>query len=105
MKIKQRGFHQQGLKTLFEDNSETMNVTFGTVRIPPGERVPSEGLSSHLENEYSIILKGELQGESGGAPFEVKAKDATFIPAGEKHWAVNNSEETCEIVWLLVKEK
>ncbi|WP_249260935.1 hypothetical protein [Virgibacillus pantothenticus] len=55
MEIKQRGFHQQGLKTLFEDNSETMNVTFGTVRIPPGERVPSEGLSSHLENEYSIF--------------------------------------------------
>ncbi|NBJ71056.1 MULTISPECIES: cupin domain-containing protein [Clostridia] len=105
MDIKRQAFLYKGLNTLFETSSEATNMSFGTVTIPPGERVPNTGVSRHLENEYSIILKGELQGESGGARFEVRANDATFIPAGEKHWAINTSKETCEIVWVLVKEK
>ncbi|CEI81790.1 hypothetical protein J18TS1_37500 [Oceanobacillus oncorhynchi subsp. incaldanensis] len=105
MKVKERGFDETGLLTLFEEKTDNIEVKFGTVTISPGERVPKEGLSLHEENEYSIIIKGEIEGECGGIPFAVSDSNATLIPAGEEHWAINSGKEPCEIVWALVKEK
>ncbi|MDC3413782.1 cupin domain-containing protein [Aquibacillus sp. 3ASR75-11] len=105
MEFNRQGFDKNGLLTLFEDQSDKTEVKFGTVAIPPGGRVPEEGLSLHEENEYSFIIKGQLEGESGGKKYKVNESEATFIPAGEEHWAVNSSEKPCEIVWALVKEK
>ncbi|WP_174614812.1 cupin domain-containing protein [Virgibacillus ihumii] len=104
MEIKKDGFDRKGLITLYEDNEARSSVQFGTVVIAPGERVPNEGCSQHAENEYSIIIKGELEGESGGVPYKVSASNSTFIPAGEKHWAINTGEQPCEIVWTLVRK-
>lgn len=103
-KIKQ-SFKENGLLTLFEQQSNAVDFSFGTVIIQPGERVPEEGFSLHDENEYSIILEGSLEGESGGKPFKVNASESTLIPAGEKHWAVNSSDEPCKIIFALLKEK
>lgn len=105
MEIKEQGFEKIGLLTLFEEKTDKMDVKFGTVTIPPGERVPKEGLSKHEENEYSVIIKGKIEGESGGKEYEVSESCSTFIPSGEQHWAINSSEEPCKIVWVLVKEK
>lgn len=104
MKIINNAITTQGLKTLFEQRSEALDFTFGTVTIQPGERVPKEGLSVHEENEYSLIINGSIEGESGGEKYQSTKGEATFIPAKEKHWAINNSNEPCEIVWVLVKE-
>ncbi|WP_099159231.1 cupin domain-containing protein [Virgibacillus ndiopensis] len=105
MEVKERGFDKKGLLTLFEEKTDNIDVKFGTVTISPGERVPKEGLSLHEENEYSVIVKGKIEGESGGEPFTVSESSSTLIPAGEQHWAKNSGEEPCEIVWALVKEK
>lgn len=105
MEVKEQGFDKQGLLTLFNVGTSKNNVKFGTVCIPPGDRVPAQGLSAHSENEYAIIIKGRLEGVSGGKRFEVKESNATFIPAGEQHWAVNTSDIPCEIVWMLVEEQ
>ncbi|MGY0692184.1 cupin domain-containing protein [Virgibacillus sp. FSP13] len=105
MKVNERGFDKNGLLTLFEEKTEHVDVQFGTVTIQPGERVPKEGLSKHEENEYSVIVKGKVEGESGGEPYQTSTSNAMLIPAGEEHWAINSGEEPCEIVWVLVKEK
>ncbi|MBP2259138.1 cupin domain-containing protein [Virgibacillus alimentarius] len=105
MEIRDQGFKDQGLLTVFESESDHMVLKFGTVTIPPGVRVPEEGMSEHSENEYSFIKKGTLEGESGGKPFSITSSMATFIPAGEQHWAINSGDEPCEIVWTLLKEK
>ncbi|TMN21453.1 cupin domain-containing protein [Lentibacillus cibarius] len=104
MEVNKCGFENNSLLTLFEEKHNEMDVRFGTVTIPPGERVPKKGLSKHEENEYAIIVKGEIEGESGGTPFKVLESHATFIPAGEQHWSINSGEEPCKIVWVLVKE-
>lgn len=105
MEIKKNSFDSNGLLTLFEEKTEFVDMQFGTVTIAPGERVPQEGFSKHEENEYSVIIKGKIEGESGGKPFSVSESNATLIASGEQHWAINSGEEPCEIVWALVKEK
>lgn len=105
MDINKQGFTKNDLITLFESQSDQLDFSFGTVIIQPGERVPAEGFSNHEENEYSIIIEGSIEGESGGKPFKVNAPEATLIPAGEKHWAINNGDKPCKIVWTLVQEK
>lgn len=70
----------------------------GSVRLAPGQRVPSEGLSRHAADELSLIIAGSLRGESGGEPFEVAAGDVTLIPEGEAHWAVAGPDGA-EIFW------
>jgi len=105
MEIKDNSFDNKGLLTLFEEKAECRGVQFGTVTIAPGERVPKEGFSKHEENEYSVIISGNIEGESGGKPFSVSESTSTYIPAGEKHWALNSGKEPCKIVWTLVKKK
>jgi len=105
MKIIEKGFDDKGLKTLFEDNNVSGGISFGTVTILPGERVPKEGLSKHKEDEYSVIIEGEIEGESGGEPYSVSQSNATLIPAEEEHWAINSSDKPCKIVWALVSKE
>jgi quercetin dioxygenase-like cupin family protein len=90
------------LRELFNQTSGDGKVTVGTVTIPPGKRVPIEGMSNHHQNEYAVVVKGTLVTESGGKTYHVSSGQATFIPAGEEHIAFNDSEEDCEIVWVLV---
>lgn len=70
----------------------------GSVRLTPGQRVPSEGLSRHAVAELSLITAGSLRGECGGEPFEATAGDVTLIPEGEAHWAVAGPDGA-EIFW------
>ncbi|MGW8428436.1 cupin domain-containing protein [Peribacillus simplex] len=92
------------METFFQDEGEHSEVQFGSVVIAPGERIPPQGLSCHSGNEYSFIVKGSVEGESGGESFKASAGEATFIPSGEEHWSINKEEEPCEVVWLLVNE-
>lgn len=98
-------FVQDGIQHLFAQESDKLSIQFGFVTINPGERVPEKGVSCHSENEYSFIIQGTLEGESGGKPYRVTTSDATLIPAEEEHWAINTGDEPCHIIWALVKEK
>ncbi|MDQ0253393.1 quercetin dioxygenase-like cupin family protein [Evansella vedderi] len=92
------------MRTLFDDSIlEGARATFGTVTIPPGARIPLEGTGSHQEDEYAIVIKGSITTMSGGKEYKVSAGQATFIPYGEEHWAYNDGNEDCEIIWALVK--
>lgn len=101
MELKKRPPKLEGLKALFEKGE---NVRFGLVSIAPGERVPGQGLSNHSEDEYSYVIDGAIEGECGGHPFNISTGEASFIPAGEEHWAINNGDGDCEIVWVLVNK-
>ncbi|EFV76629.1 cupin domain-containing protein [Cytobacillus pseudoceanisediminis] len=90
------------LKTVFSQKALAGDLKVGTVVIPPGKRVPLTGVSNHKENEYSIIVKGSIVTETKGRTYRVSSGDATFIPAGQEHIAYNDSNEDCEIVWVLV---
>lgn len=90
------------LKTVFTQESLSGQLKVGTVKIPPGKRVPLTGVSNHKENEYSIVVKGSIVTETNGKTYRVSSGDATFIPAGEEHIAYNDTNEDCEIVWVLV---
>ncbi|KXH80733.1 cupin domain-containing protein [Sporosarcina sp. HYO08] len=103
MKIEQPKITEEIVQTLFQDQFEGADVNFGFVSIPAGEKLPKEGTTSHEEHEYSFILKGALSGESGGKPFTITEGQASYIPAGEPHWCVNEGNEACELVYALVK--
>ncbi|MCU1806366.1 cupin domain-containing protein [Cytobacillus firmus] len=90
------------LKTVFSQKALAGDLKVGTVVIPPGKRVPLSGVSNHKENEYSIIVKGSIVTETNGKTYRVSSGEATYIPAGQEHIAYNDSEEDCEIVWVLV---
>ncbi|MBG9447312.1 MULTISPECIES: cupin domain-containing protein [Bacillaceae] len=90
------------LKTVFSQKALAGDLKVGTVVIPPGKRVPLTGVSNHSENEYSIIVKGSIVTETNGKTYRVSSGEATYIPAGQEHIAYNDSEEDCEIVWVLV---
>lgn len=105
MDIKKDCFKEKELKTLFKESTDTFDFKFGTVVIEPGESVPDTGFSCHEEDEYSMIIEGTIEGESGGKSFKISEGDATLIPMYEKHWAKNTGNKPCRIVWTLVKNK
>jgi quercetin dioxygenase-like cupin family protein len=92
------------LKTLFsEKHIEGGRARFGVVTIPPQTRIPLNGEGSHEEDEYSILIKGSIITGVGDKEHRLTAGDASLIPAGEAHWAYNDGDEECEIVWVLVR--
>ena len=78
-------------------------VDFGIVKIPPGARIPLKGYGYHEGDEYSFVLKGSVLTESGGKQYRISSGHATFIPAKEDHWALNDSKDNCEILWVTVE--
>ena len=79
--------------------------TMGYAVFAPGARVPAEGMASHAEDEYAYFISGSLKCFSGGEFYEVKSGDTTFIPAGEKHYSFNESDEPCALVYVLAEKK
>ncbi len=91
---------ETGVRTLLDLAArEGAALRAGSVRLAPGQRVPVEGTGAHAADELSLIVRGSLRGESGGAPFTVSAGEVTLIPAGEAHWAVAG-DEGAEIFWV-----
>lgn len=90
----------------FFDKTNTPNekVTFGYAVFTPGSRVPEEGVSCHEQDEYSFIIKGKAKIVIDGKIIESGPNTAGFIPAGEEHYSFNDSEEPCELIWMLVEK-
>ncbi|MGY3717646.1 cupin domain-containing protein [Sutcliffiella cohnii] len=92
------------MKTLFNEAIlEGARTTLGIATFPPGARIPLEGTGAHEEDEYAVVIKGSLTTVSGGKKYRISAGQATFIPSGEEHWAYNDGDEDCELIWTLVK--
>lgn len=98
------GMPMYEMKKLFNKKNDFADVTMSVITLIPGERVPAEGMSSHEEDEYSFFLSGEVDTYSSGEYTVVKKGDATLIPAGEEHWAINNGTEPCVLVCFMVKK-
>ena len=91
------------LKTVFDDDiSQRGKLTIGTASISPGAKVPAKGEGVHEGDEYAILFKGSTKIVSGGKEYRMSAGEASFIPAGEAHWSLNDGETDCELVWMLV---
>lgn len=92
------------LKTMLPFASiEQGKTRFGIVTIPPGGRIPLTGLAPHVEDEYSILVKGTMVTTIGDTEHRINAGDSTLIPAGEAHAVFNDGSEECVLVWALVK--
>lgn len=100
--LAQEGNEAYSMHTIFKEQPKDGAVQVGHVIIYPGETVPLSGFSKHAENEYSVIVKGSLLTKIDGQQYRVSAGQATFIPKGEEHIAVNDGEEECELVFVMV---
>lgn len=100
--LAQEGNESYSMYTIFKEKQQNSTVKVGHVTIYPGETVPLTGVSKHEENEYSVIVKGTLLTEINGKQYRVSAGQATYIPKGEEHIAVNDGNENCELVFVMV---
>lgn len=88
------------MKILFDEGK----VTMGMALFPPGARVPKEGTGVHEADEYALVLKGSILTMSDGKEYRLQSGKASLIPQGEEHWSFNDTNEDCEVVWILVKK-
>ena len=90
------------MKTIFGGGKDGQ-VKMGIAVFLPGARVPAQSAASHTGDEYSYIIKGSIiLTISGGREQRLTARQASYIPAGEAHWAFNDGESDCELIWSLI---
>ena len=77
-------------------------VSMGYAGFPPGTVVP---FAAHTGDEYSYIISGKVKCESCGKIRELGPGDASYIPAGELHKSMNDSEEDATLVWMLIEKE
>ena len=71
-------------------------LTLGYVTINPGKENPRHAHPTCEEVLY--LMKGSLTHSIGSESFEISAGDAITIPEGVFHNAVNNGDETAEMI-------
>lgn len=100
--LKQEGNQSYSMHTIFKEYQQEAAINIGHVIIYPGETVPLTGVSKHEGDEYSVIVRGSLVTKINGEQYRVAAGQATFIPKGEEHVAFNDSDQECELVFVMV---
>lgn len=88
-----------------KENTGNDKVTMGVVKIPPGARIPTCGDGVHDSDEYSVISKGSVVTMINGRKHRISSGQATYIPAGEAHWTINDGIVDCEVLWALVDKE
>lgn len=101
--IEEKGLPLYKMKNLFNLSGDYSDISFSLITLLPGQRVPEKGTGSHLEDEYSYFLKGEVYTESGEDKITIGEGMCTLIPKGEEHWCINNTNEDCVLVCMMVK--
>ena len=92
---------------LFDGDSKVNDkVSMGIAVFAPGSRAPpkEEEYASHDGDEFAYFISGSLKCCSGGEVFELKAGDASFIPAGEAHYSWNETDQPCTLIYFLIKK-
>ena len=77
-------------------------VTVGYAVFPPGTVVPP---AAHSGDEYSYVLSGNIKCKIGDQIVSAQEGSATFIPAGQEHSSINDSDSSTEVVWMLIEKK
>lgn len=77
-------------------------VTMGHAVFPTGTVVPP---AAHSGDEYSYVLSGSIKCKVGDQVFSLKEGSASFIPAGEVHSSINDSDGDAEVIWMLIEKK
>ncbi|SOD12738.1 hypothetical protein [Pedobacter xixiisoli] len=92
-------------KELFLIQEEGLSMTFGTVFLMKGTRIPEKGFSKHEQHEISVIQQGKIEmlNENGTIKGYLTAGDVVFITALEAQ-AGNVLEET-QIIYTLFGKK
>jgi len=98
------GMPMYEMRKLFSKQGNFKEVSMSVISLMPGERVPTEGMSCHEEDECSYIFSGEINTYCNGKYSVEKAGDATLIAAGIEHWCINESSEPCMLVCFMVKK-
>jgi succinate-semialdehyde dehydrogenase/glutarate-semialdehyde dehydrogenase len=78
-------------------NSTHNGVTTGTTTFKVGTQIP---LHSHNVEESVLILRGNAVAVIGGERVELKAGDATWVPAGVPHHFINVGDDEMTIYWV-----
>ncbi|MCL4516677.1 MAG: cupin domain-containing protein [Firmicutes bacterium] len=77
-------------------------LAVGVAIIPPGVRVPGEGMGVHDADEISYIVSGKITAGTASETRTLSAGTVTFLAAGETHWSCNDSCDPATIFWVLV---
>lgn len=85
---------------VFERLSGAGSTLVGTARMARGQQVPATGESSHPADEYSYVLSGQVEIETGGQTHRAGPGTFMLIPAGEGH--VTRALEDAEVLWWWV---
>lgn len=105
--IKPKDLHQTDHGTYkmldaFVKNSEKNIIKMGKAVIKPGARIPAEGMNPHDADEFSYIVKGSLVSGTESVNTSISEGEFSFIPRGMKHWCKNETNEDCELIWILI---
>ncbi|WP_193432166.1 aldehyde dehydrogenase family protein [Kribbella sp. ALI-6-A] len=78
-------------------NSAHNGVTTGTTTFAVGTQIP---LHSHNVEESVLIVRGSAVAVIGGDRVELRAGDATWVPAGVPHHFLNVGDDELVIYWV-----
>lgn len=86
-----------------ENITNGKKVKIGKAIFNPGSRVPKEGFAFHDMDEYSFILKEQLNiATKDGRVLSLNEGDISYLPKFEDHWSSNETDCYCEGIWILV---
>jgi quercetin dioxygenase-like cupin family protein len=86
--------------TLFESTDPEAEA--GSYVIQPGERVPEIGWTSHEGDELSVILEGEVTLVTPDREYTISNGTFSVIPAGVRHYSVNETEDPTKLVYTAI---
>lgn len=90
-------------KILFKSDKQIASMMFAHMTVVPDQRVPTEGVSQHTQDEYMCAVEGEMAFSVNGEEFILHAGEALFIPRGEPHWSLNHTDKPFVFVGLLAE--
>ena len=90
------------LRSLISGPEELLNKgrLFSLITLEPGC-----GIGYHIhekESELFYIVKGSAHYNDGGGEIQVNAGDVTIVEPGNGHGITNRTDETCELVALIL---
>jgi len=101
--LKKRNFDLYQMFDAFDVDLEKSKIEMGKAVMKPGVRVPKEGMNPHEGEEFSYIIKGSLVSGTKDVTTTVSEGDFCYIPKNTPHWSSNESDQDCELIWILIK--
>jgi len=74
----------------------------GIVVLEPGQRLPDEGFSQHMESdELAFVVEGSAIFGREDGEYLIREFDLIFNPRGTKHYVRNHGNKPCKMLWML----